>query len=102
MFDWTLGEGAQELGRTYGADYALFTYGRGSWSSGGRKALFLLAAMGGIGLQMGSQTLFASLVDLKTGRVVWFNVASASSNDDMRTPEGARKLVQSLMKNAPL
>ena len=101
-FDWTLGDGAKELGRAYGADYALFTYGRGSYSSGGRKALFVLGAMAGVTVPLGGQTLFASLVDLKTGRVVWFNVAVASPNDDMRTSEGAQRLVTSLLKNAPL
>jgi hypothetical protein len=102
VFDWTLGDGAQELGHAYGADYALFTYASGSWSSGGRKALFLLAAAGGIAIQMGGQSMFASLVDLKTGRIVWFNMATASSGDDMRTPEGAKRLVAALLKNAPL
>jgi len=101
-FDWTLGEGAQELGKAYDADYALFTYASGSWSSGGRKALMLLAAAGGISIQMGGQTAFASLVDLKTGRVVWFNVAIAASSDDMRKPDGAQRLVAALMKDVPL
>ena len=37
-------------------------------------------ALLGVGLAGGSQTGYASLVDLRTGRVVWFNnLASAAS-----------------------
>ena len=88
-FDWTLGEGAQALGAAYEADYALFVFGRGNYASGARVA----TAVG---------QCFASLVDLKTGRVVWFNVASTGPNDDMRKPDGAAQLVQAVLKDAPL
>lgn len=101
-FDWTLGEGARELGQAYEADYALFTYGRGTYSSNGRKMAMIGAAALGVSLQAGGQSMFASLVDLKTGRVVWFNTAIASPGADMRTPEGAASLTQSLLKDAPL
>lgn len=101
-FDWTLGEGAQTLGQVYDADYALFTYGRGSYASDGRKAAMVLMAMVGASLPLGGQTAFASLVDLKTGRVVWFNVAVAAPNADMRDPEGAKSFVTALLKDAPL
>jgi hypothetical protein len=101
-FDWTLGEGATELRESRGADYALFVTARGSYSSGGRKALMVGAALLGVGVPLGGQQAFASLVDLKTGRIVWFNVARAGAQDDMRTPEGARALVGQLLTGAPL
>jgi hypothetical protein len=101
-FDWTLGDGARALGEAQDADYALFVNGRGSYASGGRVAVMLLAAAGGVSVPLGGQTVFASLVDLKTGRVVWFNVARAGPSADIRTPEGAKELVGSLLKNAPL
>lgn len=102
-FDWTLGEGAQVLSETYDADYALFTYGRGSYSSGGRKAAFILAAAAGVSIPMGSQLAFASLVDLKTGKVVWFNTASTvNGGDDLRQPGGAATLTKALLKDIPL
>lgn len=100
-FDWTLGEGAQILGQTYDADYALFIYGRGSYSSGARVAMMIGMAALGVGLPTGGQQVFASLVDLKTGQVVWFNLAMAGSAD-MRTPEGAALLTTSLLKDVPL
>ena len=101
-FDWTLGQGAQVLGQQYDADYALFTYARGSYSSGGRKAAMVGMALLGVSMPLGGQQAFASLVDLKTGRVVWFNVAKAAPSADMRTPEGAQAFVDAMMKEAPL
>jgi len=101
-FDWTLGEGAQTLGQTYNADYALFVYGRGSYSSGARVAVMIGMAALGVGLPTGGQQVFASLVDLKTGQVVWFNLATAAPGADMRTPEGAKLLTDSLLKDIPL
>jgi len=101
-FDWTLGDGAEEIGRAHQADYALFITGRGSYSSAGRKAMFVAFAALGVGIPLGQQTVFASLVDLHTGQVVWFNVALAGPAADMRTGEGAASLAESLLKGAPL
>jgi hypothetical protein len=101
-FNWTLGEGARQLGKDYDADYALFTWGRGTYSSSGRKVAMVAMALMGVSMPAGSQNLLASLIDLKTGKVVWFNVAMASVAGDMRSPEGGRNLVESLLKDAPL
>ena len=101
-FDWTLGEGVQDLAPDRHGDYALFVTARGSYASAGRKAMMVGAALFGVAVPLGSQTVFASLVDLKTGRVVWFNVALAGPNADMRTEEGAKSLVASLLQGAPL
>lgn len=102
-FNWTLGEGARTLGETYEADYALFTYGRGSYSSGGRKAAWLVMAAAGVSLPMGGQNAYASLVDLKTGQVVWHNVSVVTPGGaDMRSETGAADLTKTLLKNLPL
>lgn len=99
--DWTLGNDAVEFGRKTGMDYALFLYAQDSFASTGRVALQVLglagcfvgfcAPVGG-----GSQTAFASLVDLKTGDVVWFNVLQ-SQLGDIRTPEGSAQMVDRLL-----
>ena len=101
-FNWTLGAGAQTLGQTYDADYALFTFSRGAFSSGGRKAAMVGMAMLGVSLPMAQQTAFVSLVDLKTGKIVWYNFAVAGTDSDMRTPEGAKTFAAALLKDAPL
>jgi hypothetical protein len=101
-FDWTLGEGAKVMREQYGADYAMFVTARGTYSSAGRKALMIGMAALGVSVPLGIQQVYASLVDLRTGQVVWFNVATASPNADMRSPEGAQSLAKALLKGAPV
>lgn len=100
-FDWTLGSGASELQRTYGADYALFVYLRDTYSSSGRKALMVGMALLGIGVSGGTQVGFASLVDLRTGDFVWFNYLY-STVGDLRTPKPAHDAVRELLSGQPL
>jgi hypothetical protein len=77
--DWTLGEDAVAFGRATGMDYALFLHAEDSFASSGRVALQVLGIAGClIGFCApqggGGQSAYASLVDLRTGEVVWFNV----------------------------
>jgi hypothetical protein len=102
-FDWTLGKLAVDYGAATGNDYALFLYARDSFSSGGRVALQAVSMLGCIvGVCVmpggGTQQAFASLVDLKTGNVVWFNHL-VSTVGDIRTPEGADKMVEKLLES---
>jgi len=101
-FDWTLGEQAVAFGAATHYDYALFLSAQDSFSSGGRVALqaagFLGCLVGVcVGVPGGQQVAFASLVDLKTGSVVWFNVLT-SGIGDIRTPEGANQMVGKLLE----
>lgn len=100
-FDWTLGSGTSMLRQEFGADYALFVFMRDSYSSGGRKALMIGLALLGVGVSGGTQVGFASLVDLKTGDIVWFN-RLISNIGDLRTPEPARDAVEELLHDQPL
>lgn len=101
-FEWTLGDGVQELATTYNADYALFITARGSYASSGRVATMVVGALLGASVPLGGQQAFASLVDLRTGNVIWFNVAQASPNQDMRDPGGAVSFTSTLLRGAPL
>jgi hypothetical protein len=101
VFDWTLGEGAVRFGQATGYDYALFLHAEDSFSSSGRVALQAVSLLGcAVGVCLmphgGQQVAYASLVDLKTGRVVWFNMLHASVGD-IRTPEGAATMVTRLL-----
>lgn len=101
-FDWTLGSRAVEFGKATQYDYALFLHAQDSFSTGGRVALQAFAMLGcGFGVCVmpngGMQVAFASLVDLKTGQVVWFNTL-ASSAGDIRTPKGAEAMVKKLLE----
>jgi hypothetical protein len=107
--DWTLGADAVRLGQKTGYDYALFLHAEDEVASGGRVALGILGFAGCfIGLcapNVGgaNQLNYASLVDLKTGEVVWFNVVQAGSQipgikfGDLRTPGGAQQMVERLL-----
>ncbi len=107
--DWTLGEDAVALGRRTGYQYALFLHAEDSFASTGRVALQVLGIAGCfVGFCAptvggGGQFAYASLVDLRTGEVAWFNVVQASSQvagikmGDIRTDEGAAQLVDRLL-----
>ena len=101
-FNRTLGPGASVLSGGQNADFALMVKARGSYSSGGKVAMNIaMAALGGP-VQVGGQNLIATLVDLDSGDIVWTNLATAAVGADMRDPEGAEKLVESLLKDFPL
>jgi hypothetical protein len=107
--DYTLGRDAVEFGRKSGFDYMLFFHAEDSFASTGRVALQVLGVAGCLigfcapGIGGGGQLAYASLVDLKTGEVVWFNVLRTGTQiagvnlGDMRTPEGAAQLVDRLL-----
>jgi hypothetical protein len=106
--DWTMGEEAVKFGRATGMDYALFLHAQDTFASTGRSALQVLGLAGCIvgfcaPVGGGGQSAYASLVDLRTGEVVWFNVLQTSSQfpgvqfGDIRTPEGAAQMVDRLL-----
>jgi hypothetical protein len=99
-FDLGLGPGVAEIGEKYNADYALFSYYRDYQASGGRVAFAVLAAVAGVGLSMGQEQGFASLVDLKTGDIVWFNIVDMGAGE-LRDEEGAVTAVAKLFENLP-
>ena len=101
-FSWTLGEGTQALATQYNADYALFVTARGSYASAGRVAAMVALSILGVGIPLGGQQAYATLVDLHTGNVIWFNVVTAGANEDMRDSAATALLAARLTKAAPL
>ena len=99
-FDWSLGPGVSAIADNHEADYALFVYYRDYQASGGRFAFAILAAAAGVGVNTGSEHGFASLVDLKTGDIVWFNVVNAGVGE-LRDADSAAKTVDALFKDIP-
>lgn len=105
-FDWSLGPGVRSLKEDFGADYALFVVIRDSYASAGRKtmiAISMIGAMGGIFVPVegGRRFGIASLVDLETGDVVWFN-RLLSETGDIRAKEPAADAVRDLMTGCPV
>jgi len=106
--DWTLGEQALQLGQKSGYDYMLFMHAEDNRASGGRTALQVVGIAGciiGFCAPSGgsNQLAYASLVDLRSGEVVWFNVVKTGSQlpgvtfGDIRTPQGAAQMVERLL-----
>lgn len=100
QFDWSLGPDIRSVADDKGADYALFVFYRDEQASGGRVALAVLAAAAGGYASAGAEYGFASLVDLRSGDIVWFNVVNAGSGE-MRNPDGARTAVRALFRDIP-
>jgi hypothetical protein len=104
--DWTLGEAVKGLHERTSADYALFFWVRDSYASAERKAAMVAMTIVGaaFGLAIipagGQQVGYASLVDLKTGRIVWFNNLARVSGD-LREPKAAEETVEALLQTFP-
>ncbi|WP_315760433.1 hypothetical protein [Sphingomonas sp. Y38-1Y] len=99
-FDWTLGPGLRGAIGAQG-DHALFLSVRSYRSDDARKAMAVAGAVGCVvGLCLlpggGEHIAYASLVDLKSGNVVWFNVMTGGVGDPA-TAEGAKALVERLL-----
>jgi hypothetical protein len=99
--EWTLGESVQVVRKASSADYALFSWVRDSYASAERKAAMVALALVGVGIGGGMQVGYASLVDLKTGQVVWFNQIVRGSGD-LREASSAAETLDSLLDKFPV
>lgn len=98
--DWSFGDALKPLQDASGARYGLFLWLRDSYASGERVAAMVLMAALGVGLAGGSQVGYASLVDLETGRVLWFN-SLARATGDLRDAGKAAETVDALLLGFP-
>ncbi len=104
-FNWTLGDGVSTLvpaTANPAPAYALFVRANGSYSSGGRAAMMIGMAALGVSMPMGGQSIQASLIDLKSGQVVWYKLMVVPAGTDIRVAEGAGTAVNDLIKQLPL
>jgi hypothetical protein len=100
LMDWSMGDSVKPLKDKTGADYALFIWIRDSYASAERKAAMVMMALFRVGVVGGAQTGYASLVDLNTGRVVWFNNLLRTTGD-LRDAASAAETVDTLLKGFP-
>ncbi len=101
LLDWSLGEAVRPIKQRTGADYALFSWVRDSYASSERVAAMIVMAAFGIGLVGGSQVGYASLVDLNTGQVLWFNRLLRASGD-LREADKAGETLEALLSGFPV
>ena len=101
-FNWTIGKKANLLKKKYNSDYATFIYFRDQYSSEGRVLYSILTAVlfPGVIPIGGTQVAFASLVDLKTGDIIWFN-GFYRSFGDVRDLEGAKDTLNKIFEKFP-
>jgi hypothetical protein len=106
-FDRHLGDGLAFLRQRTGADYAVLVHGAQVEQSGGLIATQLLAAAAGIVLVAGGGThVSATVLDLSSGDVKWFNTANGAEifgvgTLDMRKPESTAKVLEKLFEPYP-
>jgi len=99
--EWSFGDAMRPLHEASGASHALFIWVRDSYASPERVAMTIaLGALTGIVLSGGVQLGYASLVDLQTGQVVWFN-RLARAYGDLREAQPARESVDALLEGFP-
>ncbi|MBI2305866.1 MAG: hypothetical protein HYU78_01055 [Rhodocyclales bacterium] len=98
--DWSLGDAVAPIRAKTGSDYALFIWMRDSYASAERKVAMVAMALLGVGMVGGMQVGYASLVDLQSGRVLWFNQL-LRGNGDLREAEPATETVTALLGNFP-
>jgi hypothetical protein len=111
-FDWSLGSAVDFLREDYDAEYALFILLRDSYASTGRVAVSILEMATQPGLLInamlgravpggGIQVAFTSLVNLKTGDIVWSNRLT-NPGGRLRTREHSEEVVKNLLADFPL
>lgn len=90
----------------YNADYALLVMLRASQASGGRQVVGILAAIGGVAIDMGSASYRVALFDLRDGQVAWANFDPVAlgglGNPAEATNEQWQKSFETLFEDFPL
>jgi hypothetical protein len=98
--DWSLGDAVKPLKDRSKADYALFSWIRDSYASGERVAAMVALALFGIVVPGGIQVGYASLIDLNSGQVLWFNLLARTSGD-LRERDKAAETLEALLTGFP-
>ena len=101
-FDWSIGNKVKLLKKKHKSDYAIFIFFRDQYSSTQRVIYNIVTAIlfPGIIPIGGSQLAFASLVNLNTGDIVWFN-GYYRSVGDVRDLKSARDTVSKIFEEFP-
>ena len=99
-FDYTLGYGLPELKAATGADWALIVFGVDYQSTGGRKAMAVLGAIGGVVVPTGYASVRTGLVDLATGDILWLHVEGTGTGN-LSDESAMRSIVQATLASLP-
>lgn len=105
QLDWSLGPSAQAVKKATGADYAIFSWVRDSHASEERKAAMVAITILSLGHAIprgGVQLAYASLVELETGRVLWFGRLRRGEGNLKDDEEAAGETLDTLFKTFPV
>lgn len=99
-FDYSVGPNLQFLKQSTGADYALIVFGADADSTGGRVAMSVFFAALGVGIARGRNYMYAGLVDLNTGNIIWLDDdhKNASNFTDKKAVDA---IIQNLLQDYP-
>jgi len=100
-FDYTLGDGLSFLAEQTGADTALFISGEDIITTDGRKATVFLAAAFGVHIPLGRAIVVSSLVDLRTGNILWLNFNTKTDSTTLVEKEDTIAVLSKLFENYP-
>ncbi len=99
--DYTLGEKIQFIKKQTGVDKAIFVYGEDIVTSGGAKALAVLALFGGIAVNPGGvAVLHLGIVDLNDGALLWTNTI-ANQSMSLDNSKSVRKAILETLESSP-
>ena len=100
LLDWDFADAMKPLHDKFDAQYALFLWVRDSYASAERRAAMVAMAFLGVSMSGGVQIGYASLVDVRSGKVVWFN-RLARGRGDLRDAPAAQATVKELLSGFP-
>lgn len=100
-FDYTLGNGLRFLKEKSGAEAAVFVTGIDHVSSSGRRAAFVVGALLGVQIPLGSSFLHVGVIDLETGDLLWTNYEGSYAGRDLRSKTDVDFMINQIFKDYP-
>lgn len=99
--DYTLGEDIQFVKDKTGVNRAIFVYGEDIVTSAGKKALAVLAIMGGFGVNPGGiAVLHLGIVNLNDGSLLWSNTI-ANQSMSLDNKKSVRSAILETLQESP-
>jgi len=100
-FDYSIGSGLADFKARTGADVALIVIANDYISTGGRKAMSVAAAMLGVVPVMGYASVFAGVVDLQSGDILWLDYAISYAEKTLLQDADVEAMVKGLFESFP-
>jgi hypothetical protein len=106
-FDYSIGPGLRGVADSTGVDVAIMIYGRDYVSTAGRMAravagnIPIVNIFTGPAPQLGHSYIHVGVVDLKTGDLLWMNSNYREGSTNLRDPNDAANMVNTIFKWYP-